>query len=139
MGFGAGGLSTLVGTDIRTGAHDCFERVVIELGGTGTMPGYTVRYATGEITLGETGDQYVDLRGDAELLVVVQSWMGSMEDGSLWGEQQIFPTNVQHVLELRLVENWEGHMRWGVGLDRERAFRVSTLAAPPRIVIDIVS
>ncbi|HET9666986.1 MAG TPA: hypothetical protein VFP09_09530, partial [Desertimonas sp.] len=27
-------LSSLVGTDIRTGGHECFERVVLELGGS---------------------------------------------------------------------------------------------------------
>jgi hypothetical protein len=139
VNFGVEGLSSLVGTEIRTGAHDCYERIVIELAGEGTLPGYSVAYQTGRITRGQTGDQVVDLRGAADLQIVVQSWMGSMEDGTLWGEQSIVPTNVQHILELYLADNWEGHMVWGVGLDEERPFRVSTLTDPPRVVVDIAS
>ena len=37
-------LSSLVGADIRTGGHECFERVVVEFSGTGELPGYQVQY-----------------------------------------------------------------------------------------------
>ncbi|MGE5209677.1 MAG: hypothetical protein ACM3MM_00340, partial [Acidobacteriota bacterium] len=55
------------------------------------------------------------------------------------GPDQIIPTNVEHIEELRLIENFEGMHQWAIGLDRERPFSVSTLSDPPRIVIDIAS
>jgi hypothetical protein len=132
----------MVGVDIRTGAHSCYERIVIELADStiptaGGMPGWWVRYADGPITLGQTDDQFVEVLGDATLLVSMNAWMPSM-DGEGWvGSTDIFPTNVTHVLELRQIDNWEGQNTWAVGIDTERPFRVFTLASPTRLVVDV--
>ena len=135
-------MTSMVGVDIRTGAHSCYERIVIELADStiptaGGMPGWWVRYADGPITLGQTDDQFVEVLGDATLLVSMNAWMPSM-DGEGWvGSTDIFPTNVTHVLELRQIDNWEGQNTWAVGIDTERPFRVFTLASPTRLVVDV--
>jgi hypothetical protein len=135
-------MTSMVGVDIRTGAHSCYERIVIELADStmptpGGMPGWWVRYADGPITLGQTDDQFVEVEGDATLLISMNAWMPSM-DGEGWvGSTDIFPTNVTHVLELRQIDNWEGQNTWAVGIDAERPFRVFTLASPTRLVVDI--
>lgn len=135
-------MTSMVGVDIRTGAHSCYERIVIELADStmptpGGMPGWWVRYADGPITLGQTDDQFVEVEGDATLLISMNAWMPSM-DGEGWvGSTDIFPTNVTHVLELRQIDNWEGQNTWAVGIDTERPFRVFTLASPTRLVVDI--
>lgn len=135
-------MTSMVGVDIRTGAHPCYERIVIEFADStmptpGGMPGWWVRYADGPITLGQTDDQFVEVRGDATLLVSMNAWMPSM-DGEGWvGSTDIFPTNVAHVLELRQIDNWEGQNTWAVGIDTERPFRVFTLNSPTRLVVDI--
>jgi hypothetical protein len=96
-----------------------------------------VRYADGPITLGQTDDQFVEVEGDATLLISMNAWMPSM-DGEGWvGSTDIFPTNVTHVLELRQIDNWEGQNTWAIGIDTERPFRVFTLASPSRLVVDI--
>jgi hypothetical protein len=135
-------MTSMVGVDIRTGAHPCYERIVIELADStmptpGGMPGWWVRYADGPITLGQTDDQFVEVAGDATLLISMNAWMPSM-DGEGWvGSTDIFPTNVTHVLELRQIDNWEGQNTWAVGIDTERPFRVFTLTSPTRLVVDI--
>ena len=135
-------MTSMVGVDIRTGAHSCYERIVIELADStiptpGGMPGWWVRYADGPITLGQTDDQFVELEGDATLLISMNAWMPSM-DGEGWvGSTDIFPTNVTHLLELRQIDNWEGQNTWAVGIDAERPFRVFTLASPTRLVVDV--
>jgi hypothetical protein len=53
------------------------------------------------------------------------------------GPNQIFPTNVSHIEELRLLEDYEGMTTWGIGLDAKRNFDVHTLDNPSRLVIDI--
>jgi len=135
-------MTSMVGVDIRTGAHSCYERIVIELADStiptpGGMPGWWVRYADGPITLGQTDDQFVEVLGEATLLISMNAWMPSM-DGEGWvGSTDIFPTNVTHVLELRQIDNWEGQNTWAVGIDTERPFRVFTLASPTRLVVDV--
>jgi len=131
-------MSSLVGVDIRTGAHPCFERVVIELGGVGEMPGVRVGYVDDPVTLSPS-DETVDIAGDATLLIAVAAWMPDMEGNGWSGPSDITPTNVEHVLELRQVENFEGMHQWAVGLDEERPFDVTFLDSPPRIVVDIAT
>jgi len=135
-------MTSLVGVDIRTGTHPCFERIVIELAPSdiptpGGMPGWWVRYATGPITLGQTDDQFVEILGDETLLVSMNAWMPSMEGQGYQGQRDIFPTNVSHLLELRQIDNWEGQHTWAIGVDQKRPFRVTTLSAPDRLVIDV--
>jgi hypothetical protein len=134
-----------VGVDIRTGAHDCYERIVIELGTsdiptTDRFPGWWVRYQDDPITLGETDDQFVQLRGDANLMITVESWMpfpfGDGVEG-YDGPTDITPTNVSTILQLYQTNNWEGVTTWAAGLDRERPFTVFTLQDPPRLVVDV--
>ena len=129
-------MSSLVGADIRTGAHDCFERVVIELEGDGDLPGYRVGYEEDPVNLSPS-DQTVEIEGEATLVFRMASWMTSMEGNGYDGPTEIAPTNVEHVLELRMIENFEGMSAWAIGLDEERPFTVRTLDGPPRIVIDI--
>ena len=135
-------MSALIGADIRTGGHECFERIVIELQESDLpapqpFPGWWVRYADGPITLGQTDDQFVDLLGDETLLITANSWVFYPDVGGYEGPNQIFPTNVGGILELLLIDNYEGQHTWAVGLDSRRAFRADELVDPPRLVIDI--
>ena len=105
-------MSRLVGVDIRTGAHPCFERVVVELASfdpafpatAASMPGYWVRYADRPIMESPIGEP-VEVLGDAVLLASVYVWMGDMEGNGYAGSRDIRPTNVRHILQLRQIEN----------------------------------
>jgi hypothetical protein len=141
-----GTLTSAVGVDIRTGAHPCYERIVIELAPfdaptPGGMPGYWVRYADGPITLGQSDDIFVELRGDADLLITLGAWMYEVDANGnpigYAGNIDVFPTNVSTIEEILLIDNSEGVQNWAVGLDEERPFVVTTLTNPDRLVIDI--
>lgn len=127
-------LSSLVGAHMRTGGHDCFERVVLEFQGDGELPGYRVEDVDDPVQLSPSDDA-VEIAGGATLLLSVG--MIDPEGGGYAGPNQIFPTNVESIAELRLVENFEGMHAWAIGLDTERPFVVSTLTDPFRIVIDV--
>ena len=129
-------MSGLFGKDIRTGRHACFERVVIELQGSGDFPGWTVEYQDDPVVL-EESNETVFLSGDATIVARFGAWMQTMESEGYSGPRDVFPTNVSDILELRLVENWEGVTRWAIGVDKERPFTVTQLTDPPRLVIDI--
>jgi hypothetical protein len=120
------------------GLHECFERVVIELQGSGPFPGWSVEYRDDPVQLGESNET-VYLRGEATLLVRLGSWMQTIESEGYQGEWDLFPTNVAHIAELRLIENWEGVAIWAIGVDQQRPFAVTVLNDPPRLVIDIDS
>ena len=119
----------MVGSDIRTGAHPCFERVVIELSGPGDMPGVRVEYVDDPVHLSPS-DETVEIDGDATLVISVAAWMPSMEGDGYAGPVDFSPTNVEHILQLRQVENFEGMSAWAVGLDTERDFEVDVPGVP---------
>jgi hypothetical protein len=140
-------LSSLVGVEIRTGAHDCYERIVLELaqGPAPTpsdFPGYWVRYGSNPVALGQTDDQFVTIEGGAVLLVTVASWMyetdASGDPVDYAGALDLFPTNVRTIRELRLIDNFEGVHTWAIGLDTRRNLVVDTLTSPDRLVIDLM-
>lgn len=128
-------MSSMVGVDIRVGDHDCFERVVIELGGAGDFPGWSAEYVSGPVRLGES-DEFVEIAGDATLLVRMGSWMPTMEGDGYSGPTDISPTTVDHIRELRQTENWEGYSIWAIGVDEEYPFTVTIEHTPERLVID---
>jgi hypothetical protein len=131
-----GKLSGLVGADVRTGIQPCSERFVIELQGTGDFPGWWVRYQAAPLTDDPRGEP-VQVAGSAFIVVTVESWMTNMEGVGYHGPTRITPTNVAHIKELVLLGDYESVTTWAIGLDSQRPFRVTTLDAPPRLVIDI--
>ena len=132
-------MSGMVGSDIRTGAHPCFERVVIEFAdGPGDMPGVRVEYVDDPVLLSPS-DQTVDIDGDATLVISIGAWMPSMEGEGYAGPTDFRPTNVEHIEQVRQIENFEGLSAWAIGLDQARDFEVSYLDSPARIVVDIAT
>ena len=132
-------MSGMVGSDIRTGAHPCFERVVIEFAeGPGDLPGVRVEYVDDPVLLSPS-DQTVDIDGDATLVISLAAWMPSMEGDGYAGPTDFSPSNVEHIQQVRQIENFEGLSAWAIGLDRTRDFEVSYLESPARVVIDIAS
>ncbi|KQY98697.1 hypothetical protein ASD19_05585 [Microbacterium sp. Root53] len=130
-------LSTVVGAEIRTGAHEpCFERVVIEFSGSGTLPGYRVEYRDDPILDAPRGEP-VDVAGDATLVVSAGAWMPGPDGAGYDGPAQLHPDNVSVIQELERIENFESQTSWAIGLDRERDFTVTTLEDPMRLVVDI--
>ena len=110
-------MSALVGADMRTGGHECFERVVLELQGSGDLPGYQVRYEPDPILDSPRGEP-VDIAGDATLVLSVGVWMTDIEGNGYQGPTEIVPNNVVNIRELELIENFEGQSAWAIGLDQ---------------------
>jgi hypothetical protein len=130
-------MSSLVGQTIRFAVYTaCTDRVVIELQGQGDFPGWTVDYSDGPPPLGES-DEAADVDGGAVLVARLGSWMTTMDGEGYDGPREIKTPGLQAVRELELVGNDEGVMRWAIGLDEERPFKVATLPDPPRLVIDV--
>jgi hypothetical protein len=134
-------LSALTGQSMRVGRHDCFERFVFQMAGAGEVPGWSVGYQD-PMTADGSGEP-VDLRGAADLAVTVGVWTVSDFEGrpDEWppfeGPDDIVTTGYVALREARNLYAFEGVTQIGLGLDRQRPFRVTWLDAPARLVVDV--
>lgn len=127
-------------TDVRTGRHACFDRLVVDL--RGRAPGYDVRYVT-NVTQDGSGF-VVPLRGGAKLQIVVRAPAYDANGRSTYrpaNRREL--TNVAGYSTFRQVAyagSFEGQTTIGLGVRARLPFRVYTLAGPgsgSRLVIDV--
>jgi hypothetical protein len=124
-------------TAVRAAAHPGYDRVVFQFEGT-RVPGYRIEYV-GEITLGESDDEFLTLQGGA---LVQATFQGSASDDHRPGTQTVpdrFTPGLAQVKQIGLAEDWEGLVRLGIGLDHRAGFRVLELRDPVRVVVDVAS
>ena len=122
-------------TDIRTGRHDGFDRVVFEVAGEG-LPGWDVRYV--EDPTAQGSGEPVEVAGAAVLMV------------TLTGVGYPFDTGVDQfepggpvagpgtaVTEVVLGATFEGTTEAFAGTAGESPFRVYLLEGPTRVVVEV--
>ncbi|WP_218027173.1 AMIN-like domain-containing (lipo)protein [Cellulosimicrobium cellulans] len=129
--------AALTVTDVRVGHHDGYDRVVFELGGTGT-PGWRVEYVDQPVDDGK-GD-VVTVDGDAYLQVMISGSGYPMDTGvdEYAGPNPVRAGDDSEVEEVLLRGVFEGYTQAFVGVDDEqRPFRVFSLEDPTRVVVDV--
>ena len=129
-------------TDVRTGDHECHERIVFDFDADGFDAGqisyHHIGYRDPPFT-GTQGDP-IDVDGSAFLEIVM--WHASGYDieelePTYTGPEEIKPADLEFVQEIQLLEDFEATLVWVIGLDQRRAFTVFELDDPDRLVIDI--
>jgi hypothetical protein len=138
------GAPAMLLTDVRIGAHGCFERVVFELRPRATRPdgppGYTVEYQSGPITEDPT-DKPVPVKGAAFLVVRLDAtgFDLSQEDAppTYTGPPVVEAAGTTRVQQVRKAGDFEGVTTWVIGLDAKRPFRVTTEPSPTRLLVDV--
>lgn len=125
---------------VRTARHNGFDRMVFEFRGS-QLPDYLVEYARETPTQCGSGAP-VSVPGAARLFVRLSpaqahALVGNDERSTLASRalQPRYPT----VRALTLNCDFEGVVSWVVGLSERKPFRVSTLGAPARLVVDVES
>jgi hypothetical protein len=119
--------------------HDGFSRVV--LGFRNHVPGYRVEYVEPPLHEDGSGD-VVEVAGDAIAVVRMATASGfdvGTGDGVLVYEGPRRLEGAGVVRELARTGDFEGVLTWAVGLGSRVPFRASTLADPPRLVVDFAS
>ncbi|MFC4126125.1 AMIN-like domain-containing (lipo)protein [Nocardia rhizosphaerae] len=123
-------------TNVRSGRHECFDRLVIDL--TGPVAGYLVRYVD---TVAEDGSGApVPLRGSAFLQVTVHA--PAYDDGGLTylpadRAELVDVTGYPTFRQVAWAVSFEGQSNLGIGVRARLPFRVFTLDGPARVVIDV--
>ena len=122
--------------DIRTGRHDGYDRVVFEMGGTGT-PGWDVRYVAQAYSQG-MGDP-VEVAGEAVLQVTITGAGYPYDTGvEEWAGPDPLPGNgTQTVTEVAWDATFEGTSVAFTGTTGEAPFRVYALENPTRVVVEV--
>ena len=121
-------------TDIRTGRHAAFDRVVIDL--DGAAPGYKVGYVK-EVREDGSG-KIVDTRGRANLLVRLTPADAHDSNGHpTYDGPHRFTVGYPALREVAFAGDFEATVSLALGISHKNGFRVMTLTNPTRIVVDI--
>jgi hypothetical protein len=129
--------AALTVTDVRVGHHDGFDRVVLEVGGTGT-PGWRVEYV--DAAVADPSDEPVDLAGDSVLRVTVEGTVLPYETGLTEAPigAPLTAAGSTAVAEAVYLGAFEGQSQALVGVTGEpRPFRAYLLQDPVRVVVDV--
>ena len=129
----AGAQSAPILTDVRAGGHTGFDRVVFEF--NGAVPEHRVRYVDQLVQDGS--GRPVAVAGAADLEVVFQGANAHRQDGSPTISPRRFSTSLPAVKEVAQIGDFEAVVTYGIGVDRKRPIKVSTLSNPSRLVIDV--
>jgi hypothetical protein len=126
-------------TNVRTGRHACFDRLVVDL--RGRAPGYDVRYVS---NVYQDGSGFlVPLRGGAKLQIIVKAPAYDDYRTTYAPSNKRELSNVSGYSTFRQVAyagSFEGQTTIGLGVRARLPFRVFTLAGPgsnSRLVIDV--
>jgi hypothetical protein len=129
----AGAQSAPTLTDVRAGGHIGFDRVVFEF--RGAVPEHRVRYVDQLVQDGS--GRPVSVAGAADLEVVFRGANAHRQDGSPTISPRRFSTGLTAVKEVVQAGDFEAVVTYGIGVDRKRPIKVSTLSNPSRLVIDV--
>jgi hypothetical protein len=122
-------------SDVRMAHHDGYDRVVFEVGGTGT-PGWEVRYVDQASSQG-SGDA-VEVAGDALLQVTLTGAGLPFETGvEEFPRGRVSGAGTTVVTEAVFDATFEGTTVTFVGTAAEAPFRVYLLQNPTRVVLDV--
>ncbi|MCR5976709.1 hypothetical protein GDN83_02900 [Gordonia jinghuaiqii] len=133
----AGQGARLTVTDIRTGVHPGFDRVVYELDGTGS-PGWRVSYVDDAVQMGSGFP--VEVAGNAILEVEIGGSAYPFDTGvePYDGPDPVRAQPGGSVVEVRDALVFEGVTQSFIGVaEPGTPFRVSSLTTPTRLVIDV--
>lgn len=123
-------------TGVRVGRQDGFDRVVFDLGGTGT-PGWRVAYVARPVQEG-SGDP-VRLKGSVFLQVVLRGMGMPMDTGvPQFGDSTTRVDGTGGIAQVAPGAVFEGEQQAFVGLTgSRRPFRAFALTNPTRLVVDV--
>jgi hypothetical protein len=123
-------------SDVRIGRHDGFDRVVFEVGGTGT-PGWDVRYVDAASSQGS--GEPIDVAG-GEVLQMTLTGAGYPYDTGVEEFSSSGPvtgSGTEVVTEAVFDATFEGTTVTFVGTKERTPFRVYLLDGPTRVVLEV--
>lgn len=124
-------------TDIRTGQHPGFDRIVLDWSG----PAPEVRTSDVEDLRSDGSGEIFWLTGEFFVQAVATPAYAHRADGSRsYANPERFRTpGLRNVMAVGVVSDFEGYVTVGLGTRYRSWVRLSTLTSPTRVVIDVGS
>ena len=141
---GPADLPTRLLTDVRVGAHGCFDRVTFEFkpqkGEADGPVAWKAAYQSPPITEDGSGRR-VQIKGNA-FLVVTMTAAGADLTAEGAPETYTGPTSMEaadttRIKQVRRTGDFEAVLTWVIGLDKQRPFHVTAEGGPTRLLVDI--
>jgi hypothetical protein len=125
-------------TAVRTGRHEEFERIVIELSDQGTgIPGYHVEYIDKPLIECGSGEQVFPV-GDGWLEIRMQPLDAHTQEGQpTVSHRPVRTPGLENVAAIYMTCDFEAMTTLVIAVRSPNDFRVFDLASPRRIVVDI--
>ena len=127
--------SRLAVVGVRVGAHEGFDRVVVDLEGDGN-PGWFVDYTS--TPMQETVGQPLQVAGNFFLNINVDGTVYPFELGKDNNVPVTMAGDTGNVIDVISAGTYEGRSQIVVGLRSELPYSVQVLENPKRVVVDIV-
>ncbi|HEX8297586.1 MAG TPA: hypothetical protein VF594_00385 [Rubricoccaceae bacterium] len=121
--------------DVRTGAHDGFDRIVFAFDGD-VLPGVHVEYVDRPAHACGSGEPVL-LDGEGWLAVRFQPARAHTEDGSPTVAERRRRPALPALRDLALTCDFEADVSWVLGLSAPAGYRTSVLRDPLRFVVDV--
>jgi hypothetical protein len=116
----------------RTNEQAGYDRFVLQF--DGIVPTFAVKRQPKPVfTMGASG-QTVTLSGTAGVLVTVHSATGNT---TFTGSTDLIQSDYAVIKEARQLQDYEGTVAWGLGINKPTCMRVFTLTDPARLVVDL--
>jgi hypothetical protein len=134
----SGGTSSMSNvTDVRVGTSAGYDRFVIQF--DGPVPTYTVTPQNSSAFMQDGSGMTLQLQGSSGVKIVVHGASGYDLNGhqTFTGPQDLTP-GYPVLKEARQVGDFERVFSWGLGLSQPNCVRVTTLAGPDRLVVDVL-
>ena len=112
-----------------------YDRITFEFTGD-SLPGYHVEYTSGPVRRCGSGDP-VAVTGAAKLLVRLEPAQAHDERGNATLTERDRTLGLPAARDLKLVCDVEGQVEWVLGVAVAGPYRVSELAGPARLVLDV--
>jgi len=121
---------------VRAAAQTGFDRVTFEF--ANYLPGYSVDFVTLVLQDGSGEEVAVEGAGKLQVRMVPASSVDLSAGGTpTYAGPPRFSPGTPAVVEVVQVGDFEGNLTWVIGTSSTTGFKVSTLDAPPRLVVDV--
>lgn len=120
--------------EVRSARQDGFDRIVFEF--ESQIPSYRVEYVDSPVRECGSG-RTVELEGDGWLHIGFTPAAAHTEEGESTIEDRRRSPGFPALLQLVRICDFEGHVDWVAAVESPNRFRVLTLPAPARLVVDI--
>lgn len=121
-----------IATDLRVGLHDGYDRVVIEF--DAGVPRYELSYVDAIKQAGS--GRPVEVAGAVSFLIALEPAYGHDDAGAATVPGSADTAGLKNVVQASRVDDYEGQLRFAVGLGARVDPEVRTLSDPARLVID---